>query len=87
MTNFPVAAGLLLKRRNINLNVEVTGVADDRTVFHFFEGIVRNYGFVAGYSDEDVADFGGQGRTVSGHGEAVETPLTTDNWHWQLPYN
>ena len=51
----------LRERRDVDLDVEVAGVADDRAVLHDREVLVRDDVLVAGHGDEDVADLGGLG--------------------------
>ena len=69
----PPLAGELLERRDVDLDVEVAGVADDRAVLHRAEVLVAQHALVAGHGDEDVAE-----RRRLGHrhdAEAVERGL------------
>ena len=59
--------GDFFERGDVDFDVEVAGVAHDRTVLHMFEMFGGEDGFVAGDGDEDVADFGG-----FGHGHDAE---------------
>src|SRR6266850_4103900 len=53
--NFTLAAGQLFQRWDVNLDVEVAGVAHNRPALHFFEMLGANHALVAGYGDENVA--------------------------------
>src|SRR5437879_4353023 len=54
-TNFTLAAGELLEGGDVNLDIEVAGVAHNRPALHFFEMLGANHALVAGYGDENVA--------------------------------
>src|SRR5271156_651136 len=60
-------AGQLFQRGDINFDVEVAGITDDRAVVHFFEVFLRDDGLVASDGDENFADPGG-----IGHGHHAE---------------
>src|ERR1700722_1475281 len=47
-----------LERRNVDLDVEVPGIGNDRAVFHQFKMFAREHAFVAGHGAENVAEFG-----------------------------
>ena len=51
----------LLERRDVDLDVEVAGVGDDRAVLHDLEVLAAQHVDVAGDGDEEVADLGGLG--------------------------
>src|SRR5882672_10257846 len=53
--NFTLAAGELFERGNVNLDVEVAGVAHNRTALHSFKMLGTNHALVAGHGDENVA--------------------------------
>src|SRR5882672_2425896 len=55
--NFTLAARQLLQRRDVNLDVEVPGVAHNRSALHFLEMLGANHAFVPGHGDENVAFF------------------------------
>src|ERR1700728_1647886 len=71
-------AGKFFQRGDIDLNVEVAGVRDDRAVFHSFEMIVGENRFVAGDGDENVADFCGFGH--GHHAETVHHGFESAHW-------
>src|SRR6266404_441187 len=54
-TNFTLAAGELLEGGDVNLDIEVAGVAHNRPALHFFEMLGANHALVAGHGDENVA--------------------------------
>src|SRR3989475_9414643 len=54
-TNFTLAAGELLEGGDVNLDIEVDGVAHNRPALHFFEMLGANHALVAGHGDENVA--------------------------------
>ena len=54
----PLAAELL-QRRDVQLHIEMAGVADDGAVFHRREMLAADHLQVAGDGDEEVADLGG----------------------------
>ena len=67
------AARELLERRDVDLDVEVAGVADDGAVLHRAEVLVAQDALVAGDRDEDVAE---RRRLLHRHhAEAVERRL------------
>jgi hypothetical protein len=49
------------ERRDVDLHIEVTGVGNDRAVFHHFEMMLVDHVEVACHGAEDVADLGGFG--------------------------
>ena len=49
---------MLAQRLQVDLDVEVPGVADDRAVLQRLEMVARDHVLVAGHGDEDVADLG-----------------------------
>src|SRR6266849_5714101 len=53
--NFTLAAGEFFQRGDVNLDVEVAGVAHNRPALHFFEMLGANHALVAGHGDENVA--------------------------------
>src|SRR5216684_7260141 len=53
--NFTLAAGELFERGDVNLDIEVAGVAHNRPALHFFEMLGANHALVAGHGDENVA--------------------------------
>src|SRR5882672_10997245 len=53
--NFTLAAGKLFQRGDVNLHIEVAGVAHNRPALHFFEMLGANHALVAGHGDENVA--------------------------------
>src|SRR5579864_1816963 len=57
-----------LQRGNINLDIEVAGVGNDRAILHYFEVIFGEHVLVAGDGAEDVAKLRG-----FGHGHHAET--------------
>src|SRR5712692_3619097 len=53
--HFALAGGQLLERRNVNLYVEVAGVANNRSTLHFLEMLSADDALVSGHGDVDVA--------------------------------
>src|ERR1022692_2813885 len=49
----------LLQRGNVDLDIEVAGVGNDRSVLHGVEVFLAQHALVTGYGAEYVADFGG----------------------------
>src|SRR5258708_4203927 len=66
--DFALVAGQLLKRRDIDFDVEVAGVADDRPAFHFFEVLAADDVLVSRHRDVNVAFL-----HRFGHGHYAET--------------
>src|SRR5579863_3310064 len=58
-TRRALGCGELLERRNIDLDVEVAGVGNDRAALHQLEVVGDDHALVAGQSAEDVTDRGG----------------------------
>ena len=58
LARLPVRRADLGQRFQIDLHIEVPGVAEDRAVLHALEMIARDHVLVAGHGDENVADGG-----------------------------
>src|SRR5437870_360721 len=61
-----IASGTLggshpLKRRNVDLDVEVPGIRNDRAILHHFEMLPSEHALIAGHSTEHIANGGGLG--------------------------
>src|SRR5467141_3627970 len=67
--DFALTAGQLLERGNVNLHVEVAGVADNRSALHFFEMLAADDILVSGHGDINVTFLHGFGH--GHHAEAV----------------
>src|SRR6266478_9107897 len=65
---FGLAAGQFFECGDIDLDVEVAGVADDSAALHVFEVFAANDALVAGHGDVNVALF-----NCFGHGHDAET--------------
>src|SRR5579872_38225 len=61
ITSCPLRGRHIFERWNIDLDVEVSGVGNDGSVFHQREMILGEHALVAGDGAEDVAEFGGFG--------------------------
>src|SRR6516225_1639473 len=55
--NFALAGREILERGNLDFDVKVAGVADNRATFHDLEVFTANDVLVAGHGDEDIAFF------------------------------
>src|SRR5467141_2422995 len=77
-TNFTLAAGELLEGGDVNLDIEVAGVAHNRAALHFFEMLGANHALVSGHSDENIA-FLHRFRHRH-HAEAVHHCFNTLHW-------
>ncbi len=53
--NFLLPAGQLLKRWNVDLHVEVAGVANNRSALHLFEMLAADHALVSRHGDVNVA--------------------------------
>src|SRR5712672_570881 len=77
-THFALASGQFFQSRDINLDVEVAGVADDRSALHFLEVLAANDALVARHGDINVTFLHGFGH---GHdAEAVHGSFNALHW-------
>src|SRR5882762_4778731 len=53
--HFALAGGQLLERGNVDLHVEMAGVADNRSALHFFEMLAADHALISGHGDVNVA--------------------------------
>src|SRR5260370_14712951 len=76
--DFALAAGQFFERRDIDFDVEVAGVANNRAAFHFFEVLGADDALVSGHGNVDVAFLYGFGH--GHHSEAVHRGFDTLHW-------